>query len=275
MRDLYALNKSPEINVETQTDYPASLQLTQASDLPYRLSGIVQNADGNTPIPNAFVAVYGSDGTYLAGDYADAGGEYSVTLDVGDNYKAIASASGFASSAPYTFSIVDTDMAQNFTLTAFSDEDRVIYGVVTESDGTTAIGDARIDVINSAGDVVASTVTIADGEYSVPDLALDTYSLVVSKPGFNTARDSVIIALGNTFVQKDKQLSARTEPTGSTISGYITQSDTTAIANAWVGLYTATDDLLQQTTSTNAQGYYCFEDVAENTYMVKSKAVEQ
>ncbi len=275
MKDLFVLKNSDELNVTTQGNYPASLTLTEAGDQPYQLSGTVTNAAGGAALPGAYVAVYDSTGAFVAGDYVDDGGEYAVELPVGTNYEAVASATGFAPADSFTFSITDTSVTNDFTLTAYTDEDRVIYGKVFEPDGTTAVGGARIDVVDSTGTVVATTASIADGEYAVPDLALGDYSLVVSKAGYNIERQAVSITAGSTLVEADVTLTAFTEPTGSTISGFITRADTTGIANAWVGLYSSPLEALEQTTTTNADGYYCFENLPAADYVVKAKAVEQ
>lgn len=275
MKDLYNLTKSALIDIENQGNYPATLELEAADALPYQLSGTVKDSVGDTAIANAYVAVYDTAGAFLAGDYADDSGEYAVELDAGTGYEAIASATGFVSSAPFTFSITDQSIFQEFTLTAFSDTDRVIYGKILEPDGTTTVDGARIDVIDDTGVVVATTMSIPDGEYSVPNLALGTYSLVVAKAGYNTRRVSVTIAAGSTLVETDVQLTAFSEPTGSTVSGYITQTDDTAIANAWVGLYTSPGEALLETTATNAEGFYSFEDVPNGDFVVKSKVVGQ
>ncbi len=275
MRDLFDLNKSTVINIETQDNYSASFELTAAGDLPFQLVGTVKDTTSSAPIANAYVAVYNEAGDFAAGDYADANGEYAVNLAEEDNYKAIASAAGFAPSEPYTFNIAGQSVSHHFTLTAYSDQDRVIYGKIVETVTAAPIGGARIDAVNSAGDVVATTISIPDGEYSVPYLEMDTYSLIVSKAGYNTKRESVTIELGNTLVEINVELSENTEPTGSTISGYITHDVGTAVPNAWVGLYLLPDEELIQTTSTNDEGYYCFDNVAPGDYVVKSKAVEQ
>lgn len=275
MRDTFVLNNSTPITIGAQGNYPVSLDLIEAGDMPYQLSGTVKNTADDTPIENAYVGVYDSTGAFIAGDYTDINGEYAVALAAGTGYKAIASIEGYAPSDSFTFSISDQGVVHDFTLTAYSDVDRVIFGIITESVGSTAVEGARITVFDDLGAEVATTISILDGEYSAPYLSVGEFTMVVSKTGYSTQRIAVTITAGAPLVERDVVLEARNEPTGSSVSGYITEVDETAIANAWVGLYSSPDDMLQETTTTNADGYYCFEDVPAGSFVVKSKAVEQ
>lgn len=277
MRDSFELEKGSIIDIQAQDNYSSSLPLNAADNLPVQFAGSVKNAAGDVAIANAYVAVYDENDDFFLGSYADENGNFSIPfVSAVTAYKAVASAAGFVPSAPFTLTISDEDIIHDFTLNALTDEDKVVYGQVFLDDGTTPVEGARIDLIDENEAVVASTMSIADGEYAVPYLSYGDYTMTVTKAGYNAARENITLIAGTSLVQRNVLLSVHDVPSGSTVSGYITNEDGGApIANAWVGLYSTTGDALEKTTTTNSEGYYCFENVLNGTYYIKSKAVVQ
>lgn len=274
MRDLFDLNRSPVINVTDGSFNSASLELDRSDPLPYQFTGTVTNSVGGALIANAFVAVYDATGTFIAGDYTDANGAFAIDLPDATGYEAFASAVGFSASATHVFDIQGTSVSFDFSLAAYTDTDRVVYGKIFDDGGLNPISGARVDVVSDAGVVVASTTTIADGEYSVPNLEEGDYSLVVSMTGYNIARvDFTIAAPDLLLVEENVSLITHEDPTTSTISGIISDSDGAGIADAWVGLYSSPAEALLKTTSTNSDGYYSFEAVENGAFLIKSKAI--
>jgi len=75
-----------------------------------------------------------------------------------------------------------------------------ITGTATDSSGA-ALAGAKVTVTNSETNVSQTTVTNAQGLYSVPDLPVGTYSVQASQSGFQTSvKTGVNLTVGSTIV---------------------------------------------------------------------------
>ncbi len=71
-----------------------------------------------------------------------------------------------------------------------------ISGTVTDASGA-AVGDANVQAMNTATQLRRETATTNTGEFTFPDLPLGTYTVTVSRAGFDTLRvDSVPVEVG-------------------------------------------------------------------------------
>lgn len=270
--DSYGLKYSPAITIMGSEKNTTSLELQEAQNLPLQLSGFIYSlALGGAVIANALVSVYDLSDKPVASAYTDDSGYYFITaLEAGD-YKVVATANRFYPADPARITLETNPLEQDFMLQPNINTDRVIYGVIFGSTG--ALNGARIDVIDDAGNIIASTFSIDDGEYSVPLLQNGVYSIVISAADYSASKVTDIILSDETpLVGKNVKLTAYVPPVEpATISGYITNK-TVAIANAWVGLYRDCEILVASTTTT-VDGYYSFSDVAPGCYVVKAKAL--
>ncbi|MEM1484321.1 carboxypeptidase-like regulatory domain-containing protein [Oscillospiraceae bacterium PP1C4] len=274
IHDSYALNYSPVITITGTEDNTTSLPLQAASDLPLQLSGFVYSTTlGGTAVPNAFVSVYDTSDVLVANAFTDSSGYYSITTLTAGSYQITASKSGFTAATLASVTLTTDPVEQNIVIQPYSGTDRVIYGIVTGT-GSLAIGGARVDIIDSLGAVVASTLSIADGEYSVNNLSAGTYTVVTAATGYAANSSIAVVSDTTPLVNIDVALTAYTPPAEkATISGFITNASSAPIPNAWVGLYTSDTKTLIATTSTTADGYYVFTGIEPGTYVVESKAV--
>ena len=74
-----------------------------------------------------------------------------------------------------------------------------IAGKVTNSDGGAPVQGARVQAVNSGGQIAASVLTREDGAYRVANLSAGTYSLIVTRLGYALQRvANVAVTAGGT-----------------------------------------------------------------------------
>ena len=75
-----------------------------------------------------------------------------------------------------------------------------ISGTATDSSGG-ALAGAKVDATNTGTNITQSTVTDAQGRYTIPQLQVGTYNIQASSPGFKTVvHSSVTLSIGATIV---------------------------------------------------------------------------
>lgn len=276
VNDSYDLNYSEPVTLTDSEDETADLELFSSDLLPLELFGYVYSTTkGGAVIANAYVTVYDEFDAPVTTAYTDASGYYAVTTLSAGDYKVGVSAKGYTASELAPVTLDDVPVQQDIVLQPYSDTDRVIYGIITDAVTTDPILGARIDVVNSIGAVVASTTSIGNGGYAVYGLDDDDYTVIASVSGYSAESGTATISGATPFVEVDLAFTAYYTPlaVSGTISGFITDTSSDPIKNAWVGLYSesAGFETLVASTSTSASGYYIFEDVAPGDYVVKAK----
>ena len=120
-------------------------------------------------------------GTVKASATSGSGGSYSIGNLVPGSYDMEVLATNYGNQALSGISVTaNNSTTENFALSSPG----TISGTVTESNGTTAISGATVNV--SLGyTVVGSAMTNSSGAYSVATLAPGTYSAAASSPGYN------------------------------------------------------------------------------------------
>jgi Carboxypeptidase regulatory-like domain len=79
-------------------------------------------------------------------------------------------------------------------------ETATISGTASDSSGA-ALAGAKINITNTETNVMQSTVTDAQGRYTVPDLPVGTYKVQASQSGFKTViQNGVVLTVGSTVV---------------------------------------------------------------------------
>ena len=136
-----------------------------------------------------------------------------------------------------------------------------IAGIVTESDGVTAISGATVVV----EDTTLSATTDANGAYSIANVLGGTYDVTASAGGFVSETKTGISVIADTTSTVNFALAAI--PTG-TIAGKVTESDgVTAISGAAVAVEGTT-----LSATTDANGAYSIANVLGGTYDVTASA---
>ncbi|TDD73971.1 MFS transporter [Actinomadura rubrisoli] len=138
------------------------------------LAGTVRGADG-TPIANAMVVVTDVRGDVVGTGRTDAGGRYMFKDVVSGSYTLAVSA---AAHRPVALPVevagggrsrLDVDLPPGAR----------VRGTVRDEAGA-PLGDARVTLVDAAGNVVAMMITGPDGEYAFTDLVGGQYTVIAS-----------------------------------------------------------------------------------------------
>jgi outer membrane receptor protein involved in Fe transport len=83
------------------------------------------------------------------------------------------------------------------SLKAFAAPDAAVHGVVSDSDGV-ALGQAKVQLLNTSGNVISQTTTSITGEYSFSPLAEGDYQISVNAQGYANFSSSVHVVKSTT-----------------------------------------------------------------------------
>ncbi|WP_055525899.1 MFS transporter [Streptomyces graminilatus] len=162
-----------------------------------RLAGRVRTADG-APVPDATVTLTDVHGEVVATTRGGYEGGYAITELVAGEYTLAASASGYRPAAhPVTVRAsretrLDVELAGG----------AVLKGTVRASGGR-PVGDARVTLLDLAGNVVNTLTTAADGTYRFADLSTGEYTVIAS--GYSPVA-TVLQVAGGGRTERDLQL---------------------------------------------------------------------
>ncbi|WP_391858301.1 MFS transporter [Streptomyces silvisoli] len=141
--------------------------------------GLVRDADGE-PLGGAALTLVSPDGRQVGRAVSRADGRYGLDAPAGGPYVLIAAADGHQPQA-------DTVMAAATPVThgirfprATEPASLRVRGTVRAAEGGRPLPDARLTLVDAAGNVVRTTITAADGAYTFTDLAPGEYSLIAS-----------------------------------------------------------------------------------------------
>ena len=106
-------------------------------------------------------------------------------------------------------------------------QNATIQGTVTDASGAAVVG-AKIDVKNTATAITQTTVTDAQGRYSVTQLPIGDYEVQASLSGFQTAvRRGITLSVGNELVV-DFSLQVGQQQQTVEVTGEVSQVETTS-----------------------------------------------
>ncbi|MGM7702003.1 carboxypeptidase regulatory-like domain-containing protein [Pseudalkalibacillus sp. Hm43] len=224
--------------------------------------GVVK--DHTTGFPLTGVTVELKDGaTTIATTTTNANGEYSLTGISPGNYT-------------IEYSKVDyITNIQNVTINAgeitrkdvfLTELPGSISGTVTNSGGG-AINNATVRLLDTAGNVVATTTTNAAGNYSFPSVTPGQYTLSVTATNFQSATQGVTVTANDAST-----VNFVLQPNPGTVQGQVTDQNGNPISSALVEVVNLAG-LVIDTTTTNASGDYIIDDLAPGDYKLRvSKA---
>ncbi|HUP79674.1 MAG TPA: SdrD B-like domain-containing protein, partial [Pirellula sp.] len=160
----------------------------------------------------------------------------------------------------------------------------------TEPNSKSPLPSVKVDLVNAAGTMVASTVTVADGSYRFDRLPAGVYSIVETQPANwldGLSRSGTIngVAVGSaTNGTRIEQISLGGGQQGvsydfcelppSTLSGHVYRDDNNdgvrqnsepTLPGATIRLFDSTGGLMGE-VATDAQGYYHFTSLHKGTY---------
>ncbi|MCQ4046202.1 MFS transporter [Streptantibioticus rubrisoli] len=162
-----------------------------------RLAGAVHTADG-TPVPDAIVTLTDVRGEVVASTRTSREGSYVLTELVAGEYTLAASAPAFRPAALPVSVQAARETRQDVELAGGA----VLRGTVRAPDGR-PVEDARVTLLDAAGNVVDSVTTGVDGVFRFIDLAAGSYTVIAA--GYPPVA-TVLQVAGGGRTERDLQL---------------------------------------------------------------------
>lgn len=150
------------------------------------LAGTVLAAPGNRPLPGALVIATDVRGDVVASGTADGSGDFGFGDLVPGNYTLAVSAGGHRPTAVPVEVVSGSANRYEVRL----DPGARVQGTIRNSAGE-PLDDARVTLLDAAGNTVGSTITGTDGVYTFNDLDTGDYTVVAS--GYAPSAHSLLV----------------------------------------------------------------------------------
>ncbi|MEW4224362.1 carboxypeptidase regulatory-like domain-containing protein [Rossellomorea marisflavi] len=228
---------------------------------PGSLAGTITNAQTGTPIPgaNVQVRILDAGGSIIATVSSDTNGQYSVANLAPGFYTVVASAPNFQTNSG-TVQVLSNQRAIGDV--ALVPNPGSIFGTITSSIGSTPIAGATVSIINSSGLLVTSVLTDQAGNFTVPGLAPDIYTVSVSAQDFQGGSVGAVVVSGQTT-----PVAVQLQPFPGRIIGTVTPE----VSNAVVELRDS-NNVFIDSFITNPDGTFSFNNLAPGVYTVTASA---
>lgn len=275
--DQYNLKASVEFPISGTQEVAESLQLTKSTSSEAGiLTGTVTS--GATAIADATVKIFDINDNPLYHGNTNSVGQYTIPDVVKGTYKVTVAKNGYLTPNAISITIAaNRPTTVNFSLTADPNAAlSTLFGIVRQSVALTPIEGATVNifrVVDGVQTLVATTLTNSAGQYLSPDLEAGNYVVVTNKTGYNQAVSSEVPLTASDIEVMDMSMNVNAATNTGTISGIITDEDTTfPIGGAVVALYSVvgSTETLQRITRTNTGGRYLFGNVTAGKYIIKS-----
>ncbi|MEU7694331.1 MFS transporter [Microbispora hainanensis] len=165
-------DREPQVATLVVGDQPVDYDMVLAAS--GRLVGTVRGADG-TPVADAVVVVTDVRGEVVASSATDAQGGFSFSGIVAGTYTLTVSGAAYRPSA-VPIEVLGTGQTRHDVVLLPGAR---VRGTVRVKDGV-PLADARVTLLDAAGNVVGVATTGEDGEYAFTDLTGGQYTLVAS-----------------------------------------------------------------------------------------------
>jgi large repetitive protein len=237
-----------------------TVNFTLAAD-PGSIMGSVTNAQTGQPVSgaNVQVSILDSSGTVVAAVLSDNLGKYTVNGLAPGIYTVQVSAPDFQTNS----ATVQVQSNQESTAdVALVPNPGAVTGTVVNSVGGAPIAGAVINVVNSSGILVSSTLTNQDGIFMAEGLAPDTYTVFVFADTFQNGSVGTVVLSGLT-----SSVSVALVSNPGAISGTVTP----VVANTIIQLRD-TNNILINSVPANSDGTFQFPNLAPGVYVVTASA---
>lgn len=167
--------------VETDVADPVTEPADQADAVPAGAGfhGLVRDADGEV-LGGAALALVSPDGRQAGRTVSQPDGRYALEAPTSGPYVLITVADGHQPQAA-TVMAAATPVEYGIKLSrATGPAGLEVRGTVRAGEGGRRLPDARLTLVDAAGNVVRTTITDADGAYAFTDLTAGEYSLIAS-----------------------------------------------------------------------------------------------
>ncbi|MEV8567610.1 MFS transporter [Streptomyces sp. NPDC051322] len=165
--------RQPQATTVTVGDGPIEFDLMLSGAV--GLAGTVLATPGDRPVPGALVIATDVRGEVVASGTADEAGDFGFDDLVPGSYTLAVSAAGHRPTAMP----VEVVSGSTNRYEARLHPGARIHGTIRDSAGR-PLDDARVTLLDAAGNTVGSTVTVADGVYTFNDLDTGPYTVVAS-----------------------------------------------------------------------------------------------
>ena len=280
-QDLLSLQYSQSFELQGMQEANINLELPPASASAATVYGTV--TDGTMPISDATVKLFDSNGLPYQHTLTDATGAFSLSGIPAGTYSLGAVKDGYLLSNLVGITLTGADTMQ-IDLVCTADATLAlgaIAGVLTvvSPEGVrTPLSGGKITLMDTTGAVLATTYTVADGEFAFYDLADGVYTLLSSADGYLAASSMTATILNGSYANVSMSMTVDERTYTGTVSGIIRDNAGYAVAGCFVGLYQVitepdgtTWEQLIAATKTNAAGQYLFGSVTAGEYLVKAK----
>ncbi|WP_303984580.1 carboxypeptidase regulatory-like domain-containing protein, partial [Niallia circulans] len=229
---------------------------------PATITGIVLDSATSTPLANALVQAFNSQGVFLASVLTDMNGQYTLSGLPEGTLTVEASAPNFGTGIQTVTLTAGQTQTLPFTLTP---NPASLSGIVTDAQTGSPITGALVQVFVVGTTIpVKSTLTDGTGQYLVSGLNEGEYRVVISADNYGTQPFRVVLTPGEQEI-----LNAALTPNPATIQGTVTDAQTgSPISGAGVVTVIAGSGIIIASTQTDLNGNYIITGLSPGTYNV-------
>ena len=277
-QDLLQLQYSQNFPIAGTQEADINLTLPPVPDATATVIGTV--TDGTTPIADATVKIFDSQGAPYQHTVTDAVGNYTLEGLPAGTYTVAAVKEGYLLSTGIGVVLTQGNTSQ-IDLVCTRDASLslgAIAGVVQTMVNLipTPLAGAKLSLLNQAGEVVATTYSVDDGEFAFYDVADGIYTLISSAVGHITTAPTAVTILNGSIANVNLTMTVDSRTYNGTVSGIIRNQTGNVVAGCFVGLFQIVEgrEVLIATTKTNTDGKYLFGGVTSGEYLVKAKLTQ-
>ena len=274
-QDLLQLQYSQNFPISGMQEADINLVLPPVPPASATVFGTV--TDGTTPIADATVKLFDSQGVPYQHTITDAAGTYTLSNIPAGTYTVASVKDGYLLSTGTGVVLSSGESTQinlvctpdvSLSLGAIAGTLQTLVNLVQ-----TPVSGAKITLLNGSGEVVATTYSVDDGEFAFYDLADGVYTLVASAAGYFTTAPTTVTILNGSIGNVNLNMTVDSRTSNGTVSGIIRDQYGNVVAGCFVGLFQIVDgrEMLIATTKTNTEGKYLFGGVTNGQYLVKAK----
>ncbi|MFC4098834.1 carboxypeptidase regulatory-like domain-containing protein [Paenibacillus xanthanilyticus] len=251
------------VNLNRGQSTSAVLQLVPN---PGSLAGYVTDLDTSAAVEGAVVTVRRDDtDAVVATALTDNRGAYLIQDLGAGRYTVTAEASGFFTQILSEAVAPDLQTPLSFVL---SRNPATIQGNVANAATGQPIAGAAIEIrlFNTFGEAVASSLTDAQGNYTINRVPASNYTVIASQPNFGTEETSAHVGPGQTTT-----LNFALTPNPASLSGTIVQqSNGLPIAGATIDVIDAFTGIVVRSGLSDARGVYLIGGLRADDYIVRT-----
>ncbi|WP_129729008.1 carboxypeptidase regulatory-like domain-containing protein, partial [Ectobacillus funiculus] len=229
---------------------------------PATIQGQVTDMQTGTPIAGAgVVTVIQGSGVIVASTQTDQTGNYVLTGIAPGSYNVVISAANFTSQ---TVSVNLTAGETETVNVALMPNPATINGTVRDATTGNVLSNALIQVFSSQGNLLASTLTDVNGQYTISGLPEGTLSVQASALNFASDMKVITLTPGET---ETVDFTLASNP--ASLTGSVTDAQTAApLSGALVQVFIAGTNVPVKSTLTDSNGLYVINGLNEGEYRV-------